>query len=202
MDLRTITPLALILSMAGAGCTSAPSDPETAAIRRIILHEVGHHPRMEPRDLYKLLHQAAMGSEHVMDDTVGVRLWMARELMTMGEAAAGAAPEPMIDTIAPGGRVVLVQLRPWVAAGRSTDSLLGAFIRTAATIHPDTALLESYLAVADTLARTGALPFREATWRELVEGQRRADFPAVHHSDAFVQAYRPAYRVVAGALVP
>jgi hypothetical protein len=202
MDLRSITPLVVVLSMAGAGCTSAPSDPETAAIRRIILHEVSHHPRMEPRDLYKLLHQAAMGSEHVMDDTVGVRLWMSRELMTMGEEGGDVAREPMIDTIAPGGRVVLVQLRPWVAAGRSTDSLLTAFIRTAAAIRPDTALLESYLAVADTLARAGALPFREAAWRELVDGQRRADFPAVHHSDAFVQAYRPAYRVVAGALVP
>ena len=54
----------------------------------------------------------------------------------------------------------------------------------------------------DTLARTGALPFREAAWRELVDGQRRTDFPAVHHSDAFVQAYRPAYRVIVGALVP
>lgn len=199
MPLRTLTHFLLALGLvAGGACTSAPRDPEASAIRRIILAQVRRHPRMEPRDLYKLLHQAAMGSEHVMEDTVGVRLWMERELVTMGEGPV----EPMIDTIAPGGRVVLVELRPWVAAGRSTDSLLAAFIRTAGAIRPDTALLDRYLSVADSVAAEGALPFRAPVWRELVEAQRRGNYPAVHHSDAFILAYRPAYRVVAGSLVP
>ncbi len=199
MPLRTLTHFLLALGLvAGGACTSAPRDPEASAIRRIILAQVRRHPRMEPRDLYKLLHQAAMGSELVKEDTVGVRLWMERELVTMGEGPV----EPMIDTIAPGGRVVLVELRPWVAAGRSTDSLLAAFIRTAGAIRPDTALLDRYLSVADSVAAEGALPFRAPVWRELVEAQRRGNYPAVHHSDAFILAYRPAYRVVAGSLVP
>lgn len=199
MRLRTLFTTLLALGLAlTAACLRPSRDPEAAAIREIILRQVARHPLLEPRDLYKLLHQAAMGSEHVMDDTAGVRLWMTRELLTMGDGPV----EPMIDTIAPGGRVVLVELRPWVAAGRSTDSLLSAFIRTATAIRPDTALLDRYLAVADSVAAEGALPFRAPAWRELVEAQRRGNYPAVHHSDAFILAYRPAYRVVAGSLVP
>lgn len=193
---------ASLLLLAGAACAAPPSDPEFAAVREIILDEVEHHPLMEPRDLYKLLHQSAMGSEHAVGDSVAVRLWMERELTTMGEGPAAGAHEPMIDTIAPGGRVVLVHLRPWVAAGRSTDSLVTAFVRTAELFQRDTALLARRLAIADTLAARGELPFGAAAWRDQVDGARRGGFPAVHHSDAFVQAYRPAYRVVAGALVP
>ena len=185
-----------------AGCAPRPSDPEFTAVRAIILEEVEHHPLMEPRDLYKLLYQSAMGSEHAVEDTVAVRLWMQRELTTMGEGPEAGAHEPMVDTIAPGGKVVLVHLRPWVAAGRSTDSLLSAFIRTALVLERDTALLDRRLAIADTLAARGELPFGAATWREQVAGARRGGYPAVHHSDAFVLAYRPAYRVVAGSLVP
>ena len=188
--------------LALAGCAPRPSDPEFAAVREIILDDVEQHPLMEPRDLYKLLYQSAMGSEHAVEDTVAVRLWMQRELTTMGEGLEAGAHEPMVDTIAPGGRVVLVHLRPWVAAGRSPDSLVAAFVRTAAVVVRDTGLLARRLAIADTLAARGELPFGAASWREQVEGARRGGYPAVHHSDAFVLAYRPAYRVVAGSLVP
>ncbi|HEX7918042.1 MAG TPA: hypothetical protein VF454_01510, partial [Gemmatimonadales bacterium] len=164
------------------GCTPPPSDPEFTAVREIVLEEVAHHPLMEPRDLYKLLYQSAMGSEHAVEDTVAARLWMERELVTMGEGPEAGAHEPMIDTIAPGGRVVLVHLRPWVAAGRSTDSLLAAFIRTGEVLVRDSALLDRRLAIAETLAARGELPFGAASWREQVEGARRGGYPAVHHS--------------------
>jgi hypothetical protein len=191
-----------LVVLGAAACAPSPADPEFAAVRGIILAEVDHHPLMQPQDLYKLLHQSAMGSEHAVGDTVGVRLWMERELTTMGALPAGMEVESMIDTISPGGRVVLVHLRPWVAAGRSTDSLLAAFVQTATYLARDSAVLSKYLGFADSLATRGELPFGAAAWRDQVDGARRGGYPAVHHSDTFVQAYRPAYRVVAGDLVP
>lgn len=186
--------LATLLS----GCAAKSETPETTTLRRIISAQAARHPRMEPQDLYKLLHQAAMGSAHAIDDTVGVRLWMERELTTMGDRPI----DPIVDTISPDANVVLVNLRPWVAAGRSTDSLLIAFIRSASSIQQDTAKLARYLAVADAMAGEGALPFGAAAWRDLVAGQRRNGFPAVHHSASYEMAYHPAYRVVQGSLVP
>ena len=187
--------LALLLS---AGCTSPPPPVETVNLRRIISAQVGRHPQMEPQDLYKLLHQAAMGSAHAIGDTAGVRMWMERELTTMGDRPI----DPLVDTIAPDGSVVLVHLRPWVAQGRSTDSLLAAFVRSASAIPRDTAKLERYLEIAGSMAREGELPFGRLTWHDLVEGQRRGGYPAVHHSTAYEMTYRPAYRVVQTALVP
>jgi hypothetical protein len=181
-----------------AGCASPAEPAEAVAMRRIISAQAMRHPQMEPQDLYKLLHQAAMGSAHAIEDTAGVRLWMERELVTMGDRPI----DPLVDTIAPDGAVVLVHLRPWVAAGRSTDSLLQAFVRSAGTIPPDTAKLARYLDLAEGMVREGGLPFGAAAWRDLVEGQRRGGFPAVHHSPSYEMAYHPAYRVVQGALLP
>ena len=133
-----------------------------------------------------------------MPDSAEARSWLTSELGTMG---AGAG-ERMIDTIAPGGAIVRVNLRPWVAAHRSTDSLLSAFVRTPEVIAPDTLRLSRYLAAADTLVAAGATPFPLAAWRELVERERGAGYPAIHHSAGYEAEYRPAYRVVAGPLVP
>lgn len=160
--------------------------------------EVVAHPELEPQDLYKLLHQAAMGSAHAVDDTAGVRHWMEQELTTMGDRPI----DPLIDTIAPDGAVVRVNLRPWVTAGRSTDSLLSAFIRSAEVIPQDTVKLGRYLEVADSMAGEGSLPFDGRVWRELVAARRKEGFPAVHHSASYEMAYHPAYRVVQGSLVP
>jgi hypothetical protein len=174
------------------------ADREGEELRRIILAQAARHPLMQPADLYKLLHQAAMGSGHAIDDRTGAKRWMDREVSVMGVAH----PDPMVDTIAPGGAVVLVNLRPWVAGGRSTDSLLDAFVATANAIPPDTQKLARYLRVGDSLAGQGRLPFSVTAWRDLVTGLRRGGFPAVHHSPEYESAYRPAYRVVKGELVP
>jgi len=194
--LRTLLIVPFLVSC-GRDVPASP-DPVAAQLRPIILAQVARHPLMQPADLYKLLHQAAMGSAHAIDDRAGAKMWMDREVSVMGAVPA----VELVDTIAPGGEVVLVNLRPWVAAGRSTDSLLDAFVASANAIPRDTAKLVHYLAVADTLAGEGRLPFGATAWRDLVTGLRRGGYPAVHHSPEYESAYRPAYRVVKGALVP
>ncbi len=95
-----------------------------------------------------------------------------------------------------------MHLRPWVAAGRSTDSLLHAFIATARAVPRDTLLLARYLAVADSMVAEGKLPFLVGPSRALVREARAGGYQATHHSPAYEAAYHPAYRVVAGGLVP
>jgi hypothetical protein len=143
--------LLLFATLTLLGCKERPEDPESMAIRRIILAQVARYPQMQPQDLYKLLHQAAMGSEHAMSDTAGVRTWMTSEFAAMGEGPA----DPMVDTISPEGNVVRVYLRPWVRVGRSTDSLTLAFMATARAIPQDTTRLKRYLSVAEALALEG-----------------------------------------------
>ena len=188
----------LVLLLAILACTRSRPDGIASELHDIILQQAARHPQMAPEDLYKLLHQAAMGSEHAMTDSAGIRAWMANELATMGKGTA----EPMVDTIAPEGRVVRVHLRPWVAAGRSTDSLLHAFIATGRAVPRDTLMLARYLAAADSMVAEGKLPFLVGPWRALVREARAGGYQAIHHSPAYEAAYHPAYRVVAGGLVP
>ena len=188
----------VILAAALGACAPTHVPDEGTAVRAIVEAQLARHPGMGTDDLYKLLHQAAMGSEHAMHDTAGVRAWMVNELATMGEGPA----EPMVDTIAPGGAIVRVNLRPWVAAGRSTDSLLQAFIATATAYPPDTARLARYLAAADPVLAAGKASFGLEAWHDLVAAKRAAGFPAGEHSAGYEAAYRPAYRIVAGRLVP
>lgn len=191
--------MVVVASLAGCGRENAdPEFQQVLQMQRIVEEQIRRHPDLGPEDVYKLLHQAAMGSEHAMTDTAGVRAWMANELATMGEGPN----EPMIDTIAPGGAVVRVHLRPWIAAGRSPDSLVAAFMKTASTFPQDTARLTRYLQAGRWAVENSATRFGSGRWYTFTDSLRKAGYPAIHHSQGYEQAYHPAYRVVAGALVP
>lgn len=96
-------------------------------IEPVLRGHLSRYPALQTRGLYKLLHQAALGSEHAVSERGSVERWMARELQEMGEGVA----EPLIDLISHNGETVRVHLRPYAAAGHGTGSLLDAFIRPA-----------------------------------------------------------------------
>jgi hypothetical protein len=54
-------------------------------IETILQDHITRYPRMQIQDLYKLLHQAALGSEHAVLDPESAWLWLARELGKMGD---------------------------------------------------------------------------------------------------------------------
>jgi hypothetical protein len=163
------------------------------ALGRILAAQYRRYPRLQMADLYKLLHQASLGSEHAISDEAGVRAWLDRELATMG-----AGPEePLIDGISPAGEIVRVHLRPYVAAGHDPEKLLAAFLRTAREVRGSTAGLRHYGEVAERMASAGRLPFPPDQVAAFMRRMEQQGFPAAHHSPIYDELYRPAYRVVA-----
>jgi hypothetical protein len=198
--LPCLAPLLLLLLgvafSAGAATPAPPPANPAAEWERLIRAHFHRYPLMEPADLYKLLHQAALGSEHAVRDTSAAREWMENELATMGPGPA----EPLVDSLRADGKMVRIHLRPFVAAGGDPEALLLAFIGTAAQPgNPED--LRRAGEVAVQLARVKALPWPDSTLKALFAGLAAKGYPAVHHSDVFVEHYRPAYRVVAGALL-
>ena len=177
--------LALLLAL--------PLTCEPATWYPVLASHAERYPRWDLPDAYKLLHQAALGSEHAVSDPAAPRAWLARELATLGEGT----DEPVADTL---GRFVRIHLRPFVARGGDTAALLNAFVQTANT-PTDTTDLACALRALDAIARDGALPWSVVVVREYVAARRAAGFPPVHHSDAFRAAYTPAYRVVGREMV-
>jgi hypothetical protein len=85
------------------------------------------YPLFTLKDLYKLLHQGVLGSEHAVTSEPAAREWLEREI-----AGLGPGPEePLIDVIACDGRIARVHLRPFLAGGGDPEVLLRAFVHTA-----------------------------------------------------------------------
>jgi len=142
---------------------------------------------MQIQDVYKLIHQGALGSEHAISNPESARQWMERELVEMGEGPN----EPVMDPISEDGQIVRVHLRPFAAQGGSADLLLAAFIRTANEYHGEVQVLERNWKIATS---TGNYPTVEMDY--LIQSTQAQAYPAMHHSFDYKRLYRPAYRVV------
>ena len=172
----------------------SPGDP--AAWGSVLDAAARRHPQWEAADLCKLLHQATMGSEHAAPGPAAARAWLDRELREMGTGP----DEPPAESLRPDGALVRVHLRAWQAGGGDPDTLLEAFLATAAGWTGSLPELEGVLAWA--VRHTRRLGLDRRALQVLVARWREAGYPAMHHSAAYARLYRPAYRVVAARLLP
>jgi hypothetical protein len=145
------------------------------------------YPSTQIQDVYKLIHQAAMGSEHATSSIEGARKWMERELAEMG----AGSDEPVIDPISDDGQIVRVHLRPFVVQGGKPETLLEAFIHTANEYRGDLQALKNYWSIA-----AGMGYYSSTEMEDFIQSVQAQDYPAVHHSSEYERLYRPAYRVV------
>jgi hypothetical protein len=178
------------ISMSGNDLRKVPPSDD-AAFNRILVHQIARYPRMEVQDLYKLIFQTSFGSEHAVADGEAARGWLEREL----RALSHGPEEPIVDPIAPDGRLVRIHLRPFLAARGDLTALLRAFVRTAREYHGTEATLYRYWSIAEQLAATGLLPFARVELQQFFAKMQAQNFPAVHHSAAYMTAYHPAYRL-------
>ena len=157
-------------------------------IKSVLFSHLSRYPAMQIQDIYKLLHQATLGSEHAISDPLSARQWLTRELAEMGSGPS----EPLIDPITDDGSIVRVHLRPFIAAGYDPDSLLDAFVRTANEYHGDIRTLKQDWQVASDMR---IFPVSEMD--KFFASMKAKKYPAVHHTPTFQKLYRPAYRVIA-----
>jgi hypothetical protein len=183
--------------LALAACSRVPG--EESNLRRILTDQVARYPRMQVQDLYKFLHQAALGSEHAVRDTAMARDWLRREIAGLDTATAF---EPLVDPLSPDGKLVRVHLRPYLRNGDDPEALLHAFIRTANEARGDSVTLEYYWSIAEAMCQEERLPFPRGDTEAFFAARREQGFPAVHHSEDYGQLYRPAYRVILRELLP
>lgn len=155
------------------------------------------YPGLGLEDIYKLLHQAALGPAHAVDGPA------ARERLSREAAELGEGPdEPLADPISPDGRLVRVHLRPYIARGLDLDSLADAFAETARTWTPATDKLAKFCGCLGDLADAGGIAFARSEVIPYMNARAAEGWPAVRHSAAFRAAWRPAYRVVDVTLLP
>ena len=156
------------------------------------------YPRLQLADIYKLLHQAALGADHAVDSAQSAHARLQAEM-----AALGSGPEePLLDRISPDGRLARVHLRPYLAARHDPAALADAFVRSTQVCPPAPDKLVKFCGCLGDLADAGGIPYTRAEVTEYFDAIAAQGYPAVRHSPAYREAYRPAYRVVAIELLP
>lgn len=167
-------------------------------MRTILIEHGQRYPYWAIDDLYKLIHQSTMGSEHALSNEDRVRDWLKTELNSL----VPGPDEPLVDPISPDGKIVRIHLRPFSKLNLDEEKLLNAFIHTAQIVTPSTDHLFEYADLAKRLAEDGFLSFDADEIYGYIQGLHKSGFPAVHHSQIFKDSYLPAYRVVARDLLP
>ncbi|MFH2102368.1 MAG: hypothetical protein ABIJ39_03310 [Chloroflexota bacterium] len=163
------------------------------SLTAILQEQLTRYPKIEVGDLYKLLHQAALGSEHAVRDEQAARSWLEGELREM----APGPDDPLLDPISPDERILRVHLRPYLRTGRDPETLLLAFVRTANEWPGSTETLRDLGAAAAEWLGASSVPLMGEAWWAFFAGMEAQGFPATQHSETYRSLYRPAYRVVA-----
>ncbi len=165
---------------------------EEGALCRILARHCKRYPLMEVQDIYKLIHQASMGSEHAVQDLDVTRSFLEREVNEL----ADGPKEPIQDIISADGRIARINLRPYIASNASLGKLFDAFFRTANEFEGSTLRIKRYYSYAERMVGESSFTFSRTAIRSFFDQMGARGFPAVHHSTAYATAYQPAYRVV------
>lgn len=162
--------------------------------KNMIIQHVRRYPRLEVRDLFKFLHQSALGCEHLVSSCDAAVAYIKRESEALSHYDSNVT-EPLDGDYS---RVHLSILRH----GLSPETLGQLFFLSAKKEEQGIEALEKKLSVAETLVISGELPFSYDTFTAARDEWASKGYPAIHHSEQFRSNYHPAYRVISNEFLP
>lgn len=164
-------------------------DKET--FRMFLLRHFEARPRMQVRDVYKLLYQGVFGVGHIMGMDAYGRLLEEAGRIDLGDHLW----EPMVEPASVDGETVRVNLRPFLRRGGSLEGLFEA-MRASSEVEGDPGEFMSLWALFKDVAEEERLGLDRDTIRRYDEELKSGGPAPRHHSAEYREAYYPAYRVV------
>ena len=149
------------------------------------------HPAMEPQDVMKMVYQASFGAEHLLEDAQAARNYLLQEM----EQVPATTGIPLFEDISED--MCRVNLGVWKGKGLPADWLFRIFVLSAGERKNGEETFMKLLEEADVAAARGWLEFTYDKWQAYKEEYLKEGIRAVHHSDAYRKAERPAYRLAA-----
>lgn len=156
--------------------------------RELLLNHYNNFSLLQPEDIFKFLFQSSFGCEHLVSDKKSVSEYIKREYEKV------PAGEPPFSEKLDGAysRVYL----SWLNEGLSPETLARLFCLSGKEEKDGRALLCQKIDTAKKLIANGEIPLCKEDFDEKLRLWQKKDCPAVHHSDEFREAYKPAYRVI------
>lgn len=143
---------------------------------------------MEPTDAVKLIFQNEFGGGHLIRDEERAIAYLRREYASVEHDDAVPREEPIGNGIV---RIHLAAIPP-----EEVEALGRAFIRSAQGHQGSMESFLEKLAVLRNLTGEGVFRFSVSELDDYLADYEKQGYPAVSHSDAYRNAYHPAYRIV------
>lgn len=156
----------------------------------ILLNHAGRYPLMEPTDAVKLIYQNEFGGGHLIRDVDSCLNYLRREY----ESVIQSPDALLLEDI--GNGMYRVNLNALGHAGYPIDQLGADFIRSANAHQGSLDNFLQKLEILRQLTRDGRMPFSIEVLDAYLETYRQAGYPMVSHSNAYRNAYAPAYRII------
>lgn len=150
--------------------------------------------KMRIDDAYKWTYQATRGGEHAVSDRESARKWLEREWKSMGDK-----PNDKVEwsPLCPGGDIGRLNLWPFKARGGKEGDILDAFLSSASEFRSEPKdFTNAWTELGKRLKKRRIGKLEYAGWLRLDNEMKAKNYPAVHHSKVYNEAYSPAYRIL------
>lgn len=145
-------------------------------------------------DAYKYLYQATRGGEHAVPSKDSAKNWLDNEWRNLGFAIKH---EPTWEQLCPDGSIGRLNLRPFKETGGKADDVLFAFLQSAREYKTEPATFtDAWVGLGKRLKKQGFDKITHKEWKRLDSEMKKKNYPAIHHSDEYKKANRPAYRIL------
>ncbi len=149
--------------------------------RELLLKHYQKYPLLQAEDIFKYLFQSAFGCEHLVSDHAAALNYIKKECESTRSV-------PTLDEL--DGEYTRVHV-----SCLAPETLASLFCLSAKK-EDGLAALEEKLEIAKELVAGGSLPLDGEEFAKKLAAWREKGYPALHHSEAFREAYHPAYRVI------
>ncbi len=163
----------------------------------LIRQHLAWYPRMQVRDVYKLIYQGAMGPEHM----VATQQEFARRLEAEFTVIPAAPQERLLEAVRADQSLLRLNLRPYKARQPIAEGLVPFLLETSRQTHGSMeALVKDWAIFIELCAEGQASPFEINEARRFSKWLEMENYPPVHHSQAYRREYQPSYRLSAAQL--
>jgi hypothetical protein len=164
----------------------------------LVKQHLSWYPLMEPRDIYKLLYQGVMGSEHLISSPEAFSQYLVEEF----EPLLLDRSERQLEPVRPDRTLLRVNLRAYKCHQQQVDLLIPGLLETAQAFSGDLAQLRAaWTGFVQSCEQGGVYNFELNQVHQFTAWLEELGFPAAHHSEAYSRAYQPAYRLISDKFI-
>ncbi|MBO7418884.1 MAG: hypothetical protein J6U14_08135 [Bacteroidaceae bacterium] len=186
--MKIITFLGAIMALCLVSCTE---NTENERIEKAVRGLIDQYPKATLQDVYKSFYQERFGPGHMISNVENARNYLMSEMEQASENT-GAYYEPTGSE----GKYVRIYLNAVSDGKISAEQLLDAFVESANHVEPlSDKWADQWTQIVNVIEEKRIPVTMTEDLKQLLKECSEQD-EAVHHSEAYNQAYRPHYRIV------